>query len=133
MQAGSLRSRGTKTGSRCVAKFFPALRAREIGAGGRFRDQNDARSQIPGIPRLRDRAPQVVFDDEEFRLRVREKLQMLGGREFVIERNQDAAAEENRVGGNQPFRLIGHDDRGARAVREIRRPAARARGAARLP
>ena len=47
-------------------------------------------------------------------------MQLFGGGELVIERNQNAAAEENRVGRNQPFRLIRHDDRGARAVLETR-------------
>ncbi len=49
-------------------------------------------------------------------LRMGEELQLFSGREFVIERDQDAAAEENRVGGDQPFGLIGHDDGGACAV-----------------
>ena len=64
------------------------------------------------------RFPCVVFDDEKFRLRVREQLNLLVRGELVIHRNENAAAEENRVRGNQPLRLIGHDDRRARAVRE---------------
>ncbi len=42
-----------------------------------------------------------------------EQLQMLGGGELVIERDQNAAAIEDGIGRDQPFRLIGHDDGGA--------------------
>ena len=38
---------------------------------------------------------------------------MFGGRQFVIERYENAAGEKYGVGGNQPFGLIGHDDRRA--------------------
>src|ERR1700687_2062410 len=44
---------------------------------------------------------------------MRQQLQMLRRRQFVIPRNQHAAAEKNRVCRNQPLRLIGHDDRRA--------------------
>src|SRR5271156_4942032 len=47
---------------------------------------------------------------------MREQLKLFRGRKFVIKRNQHASTEENRVSGNQPFRLIGHDNRCARAA-----------------
>ena len=37
---------------------------------------------------------------------------MLSRGQLVVERNQHATAEENRIRRDQPFRLIGHDDRG---------------------
>src|SRR5579864_2850559 len=55
----------------------------------------------------------MVFDDKYFGFRMREKLQMLRGSKFVIERHKHAAAIKNRKGRNQPLRLIGHDNRGA--------------------
>src|SRR5690242_17349852 len=39
-----------------------------------------------------------------------EELPLLFRGEFVIERDEHAAAIENRAGGNQPLGLIGHDD-----------------------
>ena len=50
---------------------------------------------------------------------MRQQLQMFGWRQFVIERHQHAAAVKNGVRGNQPLRLIGHDDRGAVAGIEL--------------
>ena len=47
---------------------------------------------------------------------MREELQLFSGGEFVIERDQHAAAEENRVSRDQPFGLIGHYYGGACAV-----------------
>ena len=55
----------------------------------------------------------MILNDQKFGLTVLQQLQMLGGSEFVVERHQYAAAIENRIRGNQPLRLIGHDDRGA--------------------
>ena len=61
-----------------------------------------------------------------------EELKLFGCGEFVIERHEDAAAEKNSAGGNQPLGLIGHDDGGARAVLESCDCIARARGMTRL-
>src|SRR5215467_1857004 len=44
---------------------------------------------------------------------MRKKLEVLGWAELVVERYQHAAAVEDGIGGNQPFGLIRHDDRGA--------------------
>ncbi len=41
---------------------------------------------------------------------------MLCRRELAVKRDQNAACEENCIGGNQPLRLIRHDNRGARAA-----------------
>ena len=46
------------------------------------------------------------------RLGMGQQLQVLGGGQLEIERHQDAAAIKHRISRNQPFRLIGHDDRG---------------------
>ncbi len=42
-----------------------------------------------------------------------EQLKVLSRAEFVVERHKNATAIEDRIGRDQPFRLIGHDDRGA--------------------
>ncbi len=42
-----------------------------------------------------------------------EQLPLFFRGEFVVERDKNAAAIENCVGGNQPLGLIGHDDGGA--------------------
>ncbi len=46
-------------------------------------------------------------------MRMLKQLELFVGREFVVERHKDAAAKEYCIGGNQPFRLVGHDDRRA--------------------
>ena len=69
----------------------------------------------------------MIFHHEKLSLRMRQKLQLFISRQFVIERNQHAAAKENRISRNQPFRLIRHDNRGPRPVLEIRPLAARQR------
>src|ERR1700735_4343 len=48
-----------------------------------------------------------------------EKLELLRGRKFVVERNQHTPAEENCISRNQPFRLIGHDNRSAGGALKI--------------
>ena len=58
----------------------------------------------------------MIFNDEELGLRVREKFQLLGGSQFAIDRDEHAAAEENRVRRNQPLRLIRHEDGSACAA-----------------
>src|SRR5258708_9847067 len=44
---------------------------------------------------------------------MREQLHMLGSEGFVNERSNHTAGKKDSVGGDQPFRLIGHDDRGS--------------------
>ena len=104
------------------AKFFPALSAGEIGVRGRFGDEHSARGEIvefvPPALIARQRWYSVTrnFSAEN----AREVASCSCGGEFVIERNQHAAAEKNRVGGDQPLGLIGHDDGGACAVLQAR-------------
>ncbi len=45
---------------------------------------------------------------------------MLAGAQFVVEWNQHAAAKKDRIGGDQPLRLVRHDDRGAVVRVELR-------------
>ncbi len=59
--------------------------------------------------------PDGIFGDEHGSARVFEQLPLLVRREFVIQGNENAAGEKNGVGGDQPFRLIRHDDAGAGA------------------
>ena len=64
-------------------------------------------------------------------MRMRKKRELLLRRQFVIEGNQHAAHMENRVRGNQPLRLIRHDDGGAVAGAEsalLQRSSERQRG-----
>src|SRR5919201_3440666 len=42
-----------------------------------------------------------------------QQLQMLTRSQFVVQRNQNAATIKNGVGGDQPLRLVAHDDGGA--------------------
>src|SRR5439155_2424765 len=69
--------------------------------------------------RLGERAPEVVLDYQEFRFGMREQLQLLSSAEFVVERNQDSTAVKDRVSGDQPLGLVGHDDGGAITGREV--------------
>ncbi len=50
---------------------------------------------------------------------MRQQLQMLGRGQLVIERHQHATLVKNGIGGNQPLRLVGHDDRGPVARTEL--------------
>ncbi len=58
-------------------------------------------------------APKMIFHNQDARLRVRQQGQMFRRRKFVVERHHYTAAVEHRICRNQPFRLIGHNDRGA--------------------
>src|SRR5579864_8817365 len=49
---------------------------------------------------------------------MREQLNLFSRGQFVVERDEDAATVKDRVGRDQPLRLIGHDDGGAIARRE---------------
>jgi hypothetical protein len=57
-----------------------------------------------------NRAPDVKLHDEKLRLAVCQQLQVFCGSEFVVQRHQHATAIKNRIGGDQPLRLVGHDD-----------------------
>src|SRR5208282_5426126 len=91
-------------------KILPALRPRQIGVRGRFRYKDQRKLMLRKIGRLRDGAPEGELGDQHFGLRVGQKLELFVSSEFVVERDQHAAGEKNRIGGNQPLRLIGHDD-----------------------
>ncbi len=92
-------------------EIFPAIRSGKVGPKRGLRYQNGFRTMVLELGRLHHGAPQVVFDDQKLRLGVRQQLQMLFRGQLVIEWHEHAAAEKDRVSRNQPFRLIGHDDR----------------------
>ena len=107
-----------------------------VGVWRRFGDQDRAQFMLAKVRRLRDGAPERIFDEEHARFRVRQQLQMLVGGELVIERHDHAAGKKNSVGGDQPLRLIRHDDRGAVAggkARIFERRSQRLGGFAKLP
>ena len=54
--------------------------------------------------------PDAVFGDENFCAGMFQKLPLFFGLELEVQRDKCGAAEKNRVGGNQPLGLIGHDD-----------------------
>jgi hypothetical protein len=78
-----------------TAKFFPAICAMQIHAGRRLCHQHDLGCQFRKFRRLGNRAPQVVFDNQEPRLGMRQQLQMLRRRQFVIQRHKYSAAEKD--------------------------------------
>src|SRR5712675_2431820 len=97
-----------------ASKFFPALGASEIGVGRRFGDEDGLNVKSSGTARSGAKlSPDGVLGDQDSCARVLQKLPLFGGREFVIERNEDAARIKNGEGGDQPLGLIGHDDAGA--------------------
>src|SRR6266853_1847115 len=105
---------GHEGGRDASAKFFPALGASEIGVGRRFADEDGSNVKSSGTARSGAKlSPDGVLSDQNSCARVLQKLPMFGGREFVIERNEDAARIKNGEGGDQPLGLIGHDDAGA--------------------
>src|SRR5579862_7577424 len=86
-----------------IVEFLPAFCSTEIGTRERFANDYGTGSEALESVILREGAPQMIFGDENFRFRVGQKLQMLGRGEFIVERNEHAASEKNRVRGNQPF------------------------------
>src|SRR5260370_21603940 len=101
-----------------AAELLPTLRSGKIGAGWRFGDEDGLQLMFAKRGRLRKEPPDMELRDQDARLRVREQLQLFLGRELVIERNENAAAIKDRIRGNQPLGLIGHDDGGAALNRE---------------
>ena len=113
MQASSVRTRGRNMGS-CLPLASSHRQAPARSAPGGASLTNMAfRSSFAKFGSLHDGSPDGIFHEEEARLRVVEQGELLGGSQLVIERNEHAAAAEDGVGRNQPFRLIGHDDGGA--------------------
>ena len=102
-----------EVGSAFALEVFPAKRARQLHAQRGLRHQNDLGRDVVEVGRLHDRPPQVVLDDQHLGLGMREQLQMFGRGQLVVERHQHAAAVKDRIGRNQPLRLIRHDDGGA--------------------
>src|SRR5215813_2647617 len=91
-----------------MAQYRKRQRPFACGAG-RCRSLYCARFQ------LRDRAPQVVFGDEDLALRVREQGHVLRRAQFVIEWYEDAARVKYRISRDRPAGLVGHDDRRSRS------------------
>ena len=112
MQAASSRCRADKLGIALPFKFFPSIGTAQVGSGWSFCDEHDLGGEFWEILRLRDGTPQVVFNDKEARLGMRQELEVLGCGQFVIQRDEHATAEEDRISRNQPFRLIRHDNGG---------------------
>src|SRR5258707_4190143 len=105
---------GHESGRDAASKLFPALGASEIGVGRRFGDEDGLNVKSSGTARSGAKlSPDGVLGDQDSCARVLQKLPLFGGREFVIERNEDAARIKNGEGGDQPLGLIGHDDAGA--------------------
>src|SRR5258708_39244045 len=77
-------------------KFFPALRAGEIGVCRRFGDQHGSNvggsSAAGGSAKL---PPDRILRYEHGSVRMLEQLPLLFRRQFVIERNENAAGEKN--------------------------------------
>ncbi len=101
-------------------EFFPAISAAQVRTRRRFRHQHNLNREFWELRCLRDGPPQIIFHHQKSRLRMRKQLQMLRRGQFVIQRNQHTAREENRIGRNQPLRLIRHDNRRSITCLEIR-------------
>ena len=89
--------------------------------GGRFGDQHGLEICCGGAAaRSGELPPDRIFGNENACAGMLEELPLLFRGELVIEWNEHAAAIENRVRGDQPLGLIGHDDRRAVARLEAR-------------
>ena len=100
-------------------KFFPALCAGEVGVCRCFGDQNGLHVRRPGTAgRGAELPPNRIFRNEHGSPRMLEQLPLLVRREFVIQGNENAPGKKDGVSGNQPLRLIGHDDASERASRK---------------
>ena len=131
MQATSLRVRGTKSWFAAAAKFFPSMSASKIGVLGASVTRTVVNVCCRSATRCHAQlAPDGVLSDQNLCARMLEQLPLLIRREFVIERNQNAAGVKNRIGGDKPLGLIRHDDAGAIAGGEapvLQRPGERVR------
>src|SRR5271165_2844141 len=97
------------------------MSACQISARGRFGNENGAHISRRSAARCPAQlAPDWVFGDQDTCAGMLEQLPLFVWREFVIERNQNAASVKNRVSGNQPFGLIRHDNAGSIARGEAR-------------
>ncbi len=101
-------------------KILPAIRPAQIRAQRSLADQHRLHCMLLEIGRLHNRPPQVGLDDQEFRLAVRQELQVLGRGQLEVQGNQHASAEKNGICRHQPLRLVAHDDGGAVAFAKIR-------------
>ncbi len=103
-----------------AAKFLPAFCSGKLSPARRLGDEHHARAYILEAGILHDRPPDMVLGDQKFGFRMSQQLELLGRRELVIQGNQHAAAIKNGIGGDQPLRLVRHDDRGASAISQAR-------------
>ena len=94
-----------------VSKFFPALRAGEFGVRRTFGHQHQLDVLCRGtFRRIAELAPNGIFGYQYFSTGMFEQLPVFDGSELVIERHENAAGEKNRIGGDEPLRLVRHDD-----------------------
>src|SRR5258706_5610140 len=96
-----------------AAKFFPANCTGKINIWWCFGDEDGFEICCGGMQwRDGELPPDWIFGDENTRPRMQEQLPLFFGEKFVVEWDQDAAAVEDGVSGNQPLGLISHDDGG---------------------
>ena len=114
MQAVSLRVRGRNSGAWPCRETPPTAMPPARSAFGGASVTRTVRSLCSRNPAACVMARQSGYStNQHLGFRVRQQLQVLGGGELVIERNDHAARKKYGVGRNQPLGLIGHDDRGA--------------------
>src|SRR5262245_9330203 len=69
-------------------RFLPAMPTGEISTRSSLRDERRERKRTGEVAGLLNGAPQVMFGDEYFRIRVREQFNVLTRGEFEVERYQ---------------------------------------------
>src|ERR1700733_3072425 len=78
-------------------KLFPTISTAQIRPCRSFRDKHNFGREFCELRSLRNRAPQVILDNQKPRLRMCQQLEMLRRRQVVLQWKQHSAAKEKRI------------------------------------
>ena len=100
-------------------KLLPSKGCFQVGCWRRFRHQHNTELVVLEVRVLGNSTPQVIFDDQEFGFGMREQLKLFAGAQLIVKWDENASGVKYRVSGDQPLRLIRHDNCGPFAFVEL--------------
>ena len=104
---------------RVVRGVLPALGARQLGSLGGLGDEHEGRVQRR-LEADAELAQLGVLGDDDLRPAVGQQRPLLLAGELVVDGHEDGAAEERRVGADEPLALVAHHDGDAIAGADAR-------------